>query len=266
MSAAGIAAGPCFRDDEVVADAHVAARNMLVEMPRTDGVDEPVLVPGNPVKLTNVAEGPETRMPWLGEHTDAVLRRGARARRRRRWRRCGPTASSPEAPESQRRSGGSVRSRDGAGAVLELRRARRRRLAARRAVGRRRPGRRRRPRDHRQPPLVAGRGPGPRPGRLARGTRPPRPRPLHQAARAVRHARPRRRPRRRARPPRARAGRAGRPLDGRLRRHHRGHRAPRPAGRPSCSSTAASRSRCPAASTPTTCSPASSARRSPASR
>ena len=73
MSAAGIAAGPCFRDDEVVADPHVAARNMLVEMPRTDGVDEPVLVPGNPVKLTNVAEGPETRIPWLGEHTDAVL-------------------------------------------------------------------------------------------------------------------------------------------------------------------------------------------------
>ena len=73
MSAAGIAAGPCLRDEEVVADAHVAARNMLVEMPRTDGIDQPVLVPGNPVKLTNVAEGPETRIPWLGEHTDAVL-------------------------------------------------------------------------------------------------------------------------------------------------------------------------------------------------
>ena len=25
------------------------------------------------MKLTNVAEGPETRIPWLGEHTDAVL-------------------------------------------------------------------------------------------------------------------------------------------------------------------------------------------------
>jgi crotonobetainyl-CoA:carnitine CoA-transferase CaiB-like acyl-CoA transferase len=73
MSAAGIAAGPCFRDDEVVGDRHVAARNMLVEMPRTDDVAEPVLIPGNPVKLTNVAEGPETRVPWLGEHTDEVL-------------------------------------------------------------------------------------------------------------------------------------------------------------------------------------------------
>jgi crotonobetainyl-CoA:carnitine CoA-transferase CaiB-like acyl-CoA transferase len=44
-----------------------------VEMPRTDGVDEPVLVPGNPVKLSKVAEGPETRVPWVGEHTNAVL-------------------------------------------------------------------------------------------------------------------------------------------------------------------------------------------------
>ena len=25
------------------------------------------------MKLTNVAEGPETRVPWLGEHTDDVL-------------------------------------------------------------------------------------------------------------------------------------------------------------------------------------------------
>lgn len=73
MSAAGIAAGPCTTDDEVVADPHVAARSMLVEMPRTDGVEQPVLIPGNPVKLSGVAEGPETRVPWLGEHTDEVL-------------------------------------------------------------------------------------------------------------------------------------------------------------------------------------------------
>jgi formyl-CoA transferase len=55
LSAAGIAAGPCFTDDEVVADEHVAARHMLVEMPRTDGVEQPVLIPGNPVKMTAVA-------------------------------------------------------------------------------------------------------------------------------------------------------------------------------------------------------------------
>jgi formyl-CoA transferase len=74
LGGAGIAAGPCFRDEEVVHDVHVANRHMLVEVPRTDGVAQPVLVPGNPVKLTKVQEGPETRVPWLGEHTDEVLR------------------------------------------------------------------------------------------------------------------------------------------------------------------------------------------------
>jgi crotonobetainyl-CoA:carnitine CoA-transferase CaiB-like acyl-CoA transferase len=47
---------------------------MLVEMPRVDGVAAPVVVPGNPVKMSRVAEGPETRVPWVGEHTDDVLR------------------------------------------------------------------------------------------------------------------------------------------------------------------------------------------------
>lgn len=74
LGAAGIAAGPCHTAEEVIVDEHVARRNMLVEVPRTDGVAEPVLVPGNPVKLSAVAEGPETRVPWVGEHTDEVLR------------------------------------------------------------------------------------------------------------------------------------------------------------------------------------------------
>jgi crotonobetainyl-CoA:carnitine CoA-transferase CaiB-like acyl-CoA transferase len=73
FTAAGIAAGPSNRAPDVIGDPHVAARNMLVEVPRSDGGDA-VLVPGNPVKLSNVTEGPETRMPWVGEHTDSVLR------------------------------------------------------------------------------------------------------------------------------------------------------------------------------------------------
>jgi formyl-CoA transferase len=73
LTAAGIVAGPSNTAVDVIGDPHVAARNMLVEMPRTDGVDDPVLVPGNPVKLSNVSEGPETRVPWVGEHTAAVL-------------------------------------------------------------------------------------------------------------------------------------------------------------------------------------------------
>ncbi len=73
LGAANIPSGPCFTTPEVIADEHVERRNMLVEMPRPDGVAEPVLIPGNPVKLSEVAEGPETRVPWVGEHTAEVL-------------------------------------------------------------------------------------------------------------------------------------------------------------------------------------------------
>jgi crotonobetainyl-CoA:carnitine CoA-transferase CaiB-like acyl-CoA transferase len=76
LSAAGLAAGPCLSPPEVIDDPHVAARHMLVATPRTDDPDGelgPILVPGNPVKMSKVAEGPETRVPWLGEHTDDVL-------------------------------------------------------------------------------------------------------------------------------------------------------------------------------------------------
>ena len=69
----GIPAGPCFTPAEIIADEHVARRNMLVKMPRVDGVEEPVLIPGNPVKMSAVSEGPETRVPWVGEHTQEVL-------------------------------------------------------------------------------------------------------------------------------------------------------------------------------------------------
>jgi crotonobetainyl-CoA:carnitine CoA-transferase CaiB-like acyl-CoA transferase len=73
LTAAGIVAGPSNTALDVIGDPHVAARHMLVEMPRTDGVQEPVLIPGNPVKLSKVTEGPETRVPWVGEHTGTVL-------------------------------------------------------------------------------------------------------------------------------------------------------------------------------------------------
>jgi formyl-CoA transferase len=73
LSAAGVAAGPCYAAPDVIADPHVAARHMLVELERTDDVDEPVLIPGNPIKLSRTTEGPETRVPWTGEHTGEVL-------------------------------------------------------------------------------------------------------------------------------------------------------------------------------------------------
>jgi crotonobetainyl-CoA:carnitine CoA-transferase CaiB-like acyl-CoA transferase len=73
LNAAGLVAGPVASDADVVADPHLAGRNMLVEHPRSDGVAQPVLVPGLPVKFADVAEGPETRVPWLGEHTDEII-------------------------------------------------------------------------------------------------------------------------------------------------------------------------------------------------
>lgn len=73
LSGEGIAAGESNSSREIVKDEHVAVRDMLVELPRPDGGD-PILVPGNPVKMSRTPQGPETRVPWLGEHTDEVLR------------------------------------------------------------------------------------------------------------------------------------------------------------------------------------------------
>jgi crotonobetainyl-CoA:carnitine CoA-transferase CaiB-like acyl-CoA transferase len=74
LGAAGLAAGPCFRDDEVVRDPHLVARDMLVEMDRPDGVAQPVVFPNNPIKMSGLPDGPARRVPWFAEHTDEVLR------------------------------------------------------------------------------------------------------------------------------------------------------------------------------------------------
>ena len=58
LNAAGLMSGPCFTDEEIVHDEHVARRHMLVELPRTDGVEQPVLIPGNPIKFAASAKAP----------------------------------------------------------------------------------------------------------------------------------------------------------------------------------------------------------------
>ena len=73
LAGAGIAAGPVFSAPQVLADPHLAARHMLVELERPDGGD-PVVVPGNPVKISSVPDGaPETPPPSLGADTQRVL-------------------------------------------------------------------------------------------------------------------------------------------------------------------------------------------------
>jgi crotonobetainyl-CoA:carnitine CoA-transferase CaiB-like acyl-CoA transferase len=74
LAAAGLAVGPCLESGDVMHEPHLAQRNMLVALPRTDGVEQPVLLPGNPVKLSKVPEEEPARPPWLGEHTADVLR------------------------------------------------------------------------------------------------------------------------------------------------------------------------------------------------
>jgi formyl-CoA transferase len=73
LSAAGVVAGPSNQPQDVCTDPHVEMRNMVLEVPRPDS-DKPLLVVGNPVKLSRMAEGPLRTWPRLGEHTDEVLR------------------------------------------------------------------------------------------------------------------------------------------------------------------------------------------------
>jgi crotonobetainyl-CoA:carnitine CoA-transferase CaiB-like acyl-CoA transferase len=72
LSGAGMACGPSLTPGQVAADPHLAVRNMLIETLPGDA-ETPVLVPGNPVKLSEVPEAEDSRVPWLGEHTDDVL-------------------------------------------------------------------------------------------------------------------------------------------------------------------------------------------------
>jgi formyl-CoA transferase len=68
----GVPAGPSNDGADLYADPHVQLRDMLIEVPRPDA-DTGMLVVGNPIKMSRVAEGPVSSFPRLGEHTDEVL-------------------------------------------------------------------------------------------------------------------------------------------------------------------------------------------------
>jgi CoA:oxalate CoA-transferase len=66
---------PCAPVNDVAAtvtDENVLARNMVVEVPLTQGGT--VRMPGNPIKLSETYEDIYSSPPTVGEHTDAVLR------------------------------------------------------------------------------------------------------------------------------------------------------------------------------------------------
>jgi crotonobetainyl-CoA:carnitine CoA-transferase CaiB-like acyl-CoA transferase len=72
LAAAGVPCGPSQGPADLVRDPHLRAREMLLEIERPDA-DAPLLVTGNPVKLSGAGPTPKRRWPTLGQHTDSLL-------------------------------------------------------------------------------------------------------------------------------------------------------------------------------------------------
>jgi len=68
--------GPVNLAPDILADPHVAAREMVVELPHP-GTGRALPVAGTPIKLTGTPPAPHRRPPLLGEHTvEALLEAG----------------------------------------------------------------------------------------------------------------------------------------------------------------------------------------------
>jgi crotonobetainyl-CoA:carnitine CoA-transferase CaiB-like acyl-CoA transferase len=72
LEALGVGCGPINTLEQVFADPHVIAREMVVEMAHASG--ETVKVIANPVKLSATPADYRSAPPTLGEHSDHVLR------------------------------------------------------------------------------------------------------------------------------------------------------------------------------------------------
>ena len=72
LCAGGVASGPSNKAADLRADPHVRDHAMILEVDRPDS-DEMLHVVGNPIKMSRMAEGPVSRFPRLGEHTEDVL-------------------------------------------------------------------------------------------------------------------------------------------------------------------------------------------------
>lgn len=81
-----IPCGPVNTAADIAADPHVAAREMIVQVPHPSG--RSIGIAGAPIKLTGTPPGRVRRAPLLGEHTAEIL--GERA-----WRAAAPTSAVP---------------------------------------------------------------------------------------------------------------------------------------------------------------------------
>jgi crotonobetainyl-CoA:carnitine CoA-transferase CaiB-like acyl-CoA transferase len=72
LDAASVPAGPVYTYDQALADPHIIARNMVTE------IDHPKIGRmknmGSPVKTSVEFTKTRTPAPWLGQHSDAVLK------------------------------------------------------------------------------------------------------------------------------------------------------------------------------------------------
>jgi crotonobetainyl-CoA:carnitine CoA-transferase CaiB-like acyl-CoA transferase len=64
--------GPVFQADDIFADPHFAARNMLVEV-EAPGADRPLTIANTPIRMSRTPGGVRRRAPLTGEDTDRIL-------------------------------------------------------------------------------------------------------------------------------------------------------------------------------------------------
>jgi crotonobetainyl-CoA:carnitine CoA-transferase CaiB-like acyl-CoA transferase len=72
LAAAGVGCAPILHLDEVFADPHVRAREMVLKMD-IPGLDQPADLIGSPMKFSKTKVNYRMPPPALGEHTDQVL-------------------------------------------------------------------------------------------------------------------------------------------------------------------------------------------------
>jgi len=73
LEAAGVPSGPVNAVDQVFADPHVRAREMLVEMTHPARPEAPLSLLAHPVRFSQTPPTYREPPPTLGQHTDAVL-------------------------------------------------------------------------------------------------------------------------------------------------------------------------------------------------